>query len=323
MKESIDARIGRYLAGEMDEQERAGFQQDLASDQALNKAYLGYLRIWEMTPNAPADQWNTDLAWMNFEKQHLSASTPVRSLRNKVAYWAIAASVLLAIGATFFFALSPSSKTYLYTEASSSIIELKDGSKVYLNKGSGITVFPFSRKGRHVELSGEAFFEVSPDANRPFSITCGKTVTEVVGTTFDIRQSKDQVLLYVNSGKVIFRSIDDNQTALALTSGEAAYFENNKMQMVPNPSPNTLAWKTKELQLKNLSFPEAIKDVSAYFGVIITVENKALNECGKINSTLPFKNPQVKTVLEVIARSVNATVNEENGKYTIKGGSCS
>src|SRR5690349_18899916 len=111
MKESIDVRIGRYLAGEMDEQERAGFQQDLASDQALNKAYLGYLRIWEMTPNAPADQWNTDVAWMNFEKQHLSASTPVRSLRNKVAYWAIAASVLLAIGATFFFALSPSSKT--------------------------------------------------------------------------------------------------------------------------------------------------------------------------------------------------------------------
>src|SRR5262249_50756774 len=111
MKESIDARIGRYLAGEMGEQEKAGFQRDLATDQALNKAYLGYLRIWESTPHAVADQWNTDLAWMDFEKQHLSPSTPVRSLRNKVAYWAIAASVLLAIGATFFFALAPSSKT--------------------------------------------------------------------------------------------------------------------------------------------------------------------------------------------------------------------
>jgi hypothetical protein len=30
MKESIEARISRYLAGEMDEQEKAGFQHELA-----------------------------------------------------------------------------------------------------------------------------------------------------------------------------------------------------------------------------------------------------------------------------------------------------
>jgi len=321
MKESIEARIGRYLAGEMDEQELAGFRNELASNPALDEACLAYQRIWQTKLNAPADHWDEQLAWVDFEKNNFSTTIPLNSRRN-VGYWAIAASILLVVSATFYFLSLPTSKTYLYTDAASSIIELKDGSKVHLNKGSGITVFPFTRKGRHIELSGEAFFEVSPDAARPFTITCGNTVTEVVGTTFDIKQSKDQVLLFVKSGKVIFRSTDDNQTALALTSGEAAYFENNKMQMVPNPSPNTIAWKTKELQLKNLSFPDAIRDVSEYFGVIITVENKALNDCGKINSTLPFKNPQAHTVLDVIAKSVNATLTEENGKYIIKGGSC-
>jgi ferric-dicitrate binding protein FerR (iron transport regulator) len=321
MKESIEARIGRYLAGEMDEQEKAGFQNELATNPALEEAYLGYQRIWQIQPTTPVDQWDGDMAWADFEKRNISTPIPLKSGRS-VVYWAIAASIVLLSGTTFYFLNLPTAKTYLYSDAGSSAIELPDGSKVLLNKGSGITVFPFTRKERHVELSGEAFFEVNPEANRPFTINCGKTITEVVGTSFDLRQIKDEVLLFVNSGKVIFRSGDNSQTALALTAGEAAYFENNKMKMVANPSPNTLAWKSKELQLKDLSLPDAIKDVSAYFGVIITVENKDLNACGKIHSTLPFKNPQVRTILDVIARSFNAEVVEKDGKYTIKGGSC-
>ncbi len=321
MKESIEARIGRYLAGEMDEQERAGFQNDLATDQALNEAYLGYERIWKTTPSAPADQWNTDLAWMNFEKQNLTTSTPVRSIRTKVAYWAIAASVLLAIGATFFFVLSPSSKSYLYTDAASSIIELKDGSKVHLNKGSGITVFPFNNKGRRVELSGEAFFEIAPDAKRPFTIACGKTETEVVGTSFDIKQWKDQVRLFVNTGKVIFRSSTDHETALALKAGEAAYYENNKMQMVPNPSPNSNAWHTGELRLYKLTMEQAVKDVSDYFGKNISIENRDVDTCG-VSITLPFKNPEIENVLKAISKSIGAQLVQDNGKYIIRGGSC-
>lgn len=321
MKESIDARIGRYLAGEMDEQEKAGFQRDLASDQALNKAYLGYLRIWETTPHAPADQWNTDLAWMNFEKQQFSTATPARSFRIKVAYWAIAASVLLAIGATFFFALSPSSKTYLYTDAASSIIELKDGSKVYLNKGSALTVSQFNKKGRHVELTGEAYFEIAPDAKRPFMISCGKTETEVVGTSFDIKQWKEQVQLFVNTGKVIFRSTENHEAALALKAGEAAYFENHKMQMVPNPSPNSNAWHSGELRLYKLSMEQAVKDVEDYFDKTITIENPDIKSC-PVSVTLPFKNPEIQNVLNGISKSINANVVEENGKYIIRGGSC-
>jgi transmembrane sensor len=322
MKESIEATIGRYLAGEMEEQELAGFQNELASNPALAEAWLAYQRIWQIKPTAPVDHWNEELAWVDFEKKNLSTPVKLKSKRN-VVYWAIAASMVLLIGATFYFLSLPTTKSYLYTDGATNVIELIDGSKVHLNKGSAVTVFPFTRKGRSVELSGEAFFEVSPDAQRPFTIKCGSTLTEVVGTTFDIKQLKDQVNLFVNSGKVIFRSAANNQNALALTTGEAAYFENNKMQMVPNPSPNTIAWKTKELQLKNLSFSDAIKDVSDYFGVFITVENKDLNACGKINSTLPFKNPQVKAVLEVIARSVSAKLAEDHGKYIIKGGNCS
>jgi ferric-dicitrate binding protein FerR (iron transport regulator) len=321
MKDSLEVRIGRYLAGEMSEQERAGFQQELASDPAMERAFLGYQRMWQAKPVEPKDQWDTDLAWINFEKDNTVIIAPFKKSRSNVLYWSIAASLVLVIGATFYFLSRSSSKTYLYTDAASSIIELKDGSKVHLNKTSAVTVFPFTKKGRQVELTGEAFFEVSPDVKRPFTITCGNTETTVVGTSFDIKQWKDEVHVYVQTGKVIFRSTEDREHALALQAGEAAYFENSNMRMVPNPSPNSNAWHTKELRLYKLSMEQAIADVSDYFGKVIDIENPDIKACG-VSITLPFKNPEIENVLKAISKSINAQLVQEKDQYIIRGGSC-
>ncbi len=320
MKDSMEARIGRYLAGEMDEQEMREFQREMASDPALEEACVAYRLIWQIKPSAPAEHWDEDRAWVDFGKKNFSTIIPLKSKRN-VAYWSIAASVIILVAAAFYYLSLPATKTYLYSDAASSIIDLPDGSKVHLNKGSSITVYPFNHQERHLALSGEAFFEVSPDPKRPFTITCGKTQTEVVGTTFDIKQLKEQVQLFVNTGKVIFRSVDNTQTALALNAGEAAYFENNKMQMVPNPSPNANAWHTKELRLYKLTIEQAIKDVAEYFGKNIAIENPDIKSC-VFSGSLPFNNPEIQNVLNAIARSINAKMIVENDKYIIKGGNC-
>lgn len=321
MKDSIEVSIGRYLAGEMSEQEKAGFQQELASNPALEQAFLSYKHIWQTKPSELSDNWNTDMAWINFEKNNSALVTPSKKSRSNVIYWSIAASIVLVIGATFYFLSLPSSKTYLYTDAASAIIELKDGSKLHINKTSAVTVFPFTKKGRHVELTGEAFFEVSPDVKRPFTITCGKTEITVVGTSFDIKQWKDQVHVYVQTGKVIFRSTENREHAVALQAGEAAYFENNNMQMVPNPSPNSNSWHTKELRLYKLSMEQAMHDVSDYFGKVIDIENPDIKAC-PVSAMLAFKNPEIEKVLKAIALTVNAKVIRENDKYILRGGSC-
>jgi len=319
MKDSIEVRIGRYLAGEMSEQEKAGFQQELASNPVMEQAFLSYQHMWQTKPVESADHWDTDLAWINFEKNTSAVISPLKKSRSNVLYWSIAASIVLVIGASFYFLSYPSSKTYLYTDAASSIIELKDGSKVHLNKTSAVTVFPFTKKERQIELTGEAFFEVSSDASRPFTISCGKTEIAVVGTSFDIKQWKDEVHVYVQTGRVIFRSAENREHAVALQAGEAAYFENNEMKMVPNPSPNSNAWHTKELRLYKLSMEQAMHDVSDYFGKVIDIENPDIKSCG-VSITLPFKNPEIEKVLQAIALTINAKVIQENDKYIIRGG---
>ncbi|HEY4208926.1 MAG TPA: FecR domain-containing protein, partial [Puia sp.] len=66
-------------------------------------------------------------------------------------------------------------------------ITLSDGTKVWLNTGTSLK-YPtaFTGPARSVELKGEAYFEVAPDAVRPFTVLGGGQTIRVLGTHFNI-----------------------------------------------------------------------------------------------------------------------------------------
>jgi transmembrane sensor len=81
-------------------------------------------------------------------------------------------------------------------------ISLPDGSRVTLGARSRIEP-RFTDELRIVRLSeGEAFFDVSHDATRPFYVEVGDKVVRVVGTQFDVRQRPGFVKVSVVSGVV-------------------------------------------------------------------------------------------------------------------------
>lgn len=70
---------------------------------------------------------------------------------------------------------------------------LADGTKVWLNAETSLR-FPtaFMGKDREVELTGEAFFEVKTDKDKPFLVRAGRTETRVLGTSFNIMAYSDE-----------------------------------------------------------------------------------------------------------------------------------
>lgn len=71
-------------------------------------------------------------------------------------------------------------------------VQLEDGTVVLLNAGSRL-VYPASFKDhkREVYLEGEAFFDIAPDAQRPFFVYASGIETEVLGTTFNVCAYRD------------------------------------------------------------------------------------------------------------------------------------
>jgi ferric-dicitrate binding protein FerR (iron transport regulator) len=126
-------------------------------------------------------------------------------------------------------------------------VNLPDGSKVWLNASSSLR-YPTNFIGniRNVELTGEAYFEVAKNANKPFRVVSNNQVVEVLGTHFNISSYADETSVKTTllEGSVKVLSTRSNQSKL-LKPGEQSdinYSKNSFSVQVVNTE-EAIAWK--------------------------------------------------------------------------------
>lgn len=106
-------------------------------------------------------------------------------------------------------------------------LTLSDGTKVWLNAGSEL-VYPavFQKDTRAVTLTGEAYFVVKTDANRPFIVNTARQSIKVLGTEFNVNAYTDEqnVVTTLVEGKV---EVNSSGKTLELEPGEQAQLSGN------------------------------------------------------------------------------------------------
>ncbi|MDR0347963.1 MAG: FecR domain-containing protein [Tannerella sp.] len=130
-----------------------------------------------------------------------------------------------------------SDKAYLvlHNEANAPVLAtmLEDGSVVYLSGQTSLR-YPdrFADDKREVILQGEAFFEVSKQAERPFFIDTDLATIEVVGTAFNVKSSdRSSLLLSVRNGAVRVK-LKERQQTVAVKAGEAVLFDSERFELI-------------------------------------------------------------------------------------------
>ena len=123
-------------------------------------------------------------------------------------------------------------------------IQLADGSRVLMNKSS-VLEFPavFSDSIRHIRMpAGEATFFIAKDAKRPMHVDLGDNSVVVLGTTFNINQYGDVLLLTLQEGAVSFNTPEQ---AYRLEPGQRlAYHHNDKQVKIQTvDAEQELAWR--------------------------------------------------------------------------------
>ncbi len=153
---------------------------------------------------------------------------------NPLARWAVAASLFFAIGLGWYYFqhggfLGSATNIVLKTDRNEiRKIMLSDGSVVWLN-GSTTISYPdhFEGEKRVVQLlEGEAFFDVKHDVSKPFQVKAGKTLTNVLGTAFNISSYvwSENIKVTVTRGKVAVNNkiiLPDYQLAYTKATGKA------------------------------------------------------------------------------------------------------
>lgn len=152
-------------------------------------------------------------------------------------------------------------------------IILPDGTKVWLNAISSIR-FPsyFSAGERRVEITGEAYFEVSKNKQMPFRVISGPQALEVLGTKFNINAyaNEPQINTTLAEGSIRLNRINASESSI-LKPGEQAQLKtgNSKLgaKIVAADLDEALAWKNDAFVFNDMPITEIMQQIERWYDI--------------------------------------------------------
>lgn len=190
-------------------------------------------------------------------------------------------------------------------------VVLADGTKVWLNSASRL-IYPqsFMGKERRVVLSGEAFFDVTHDAERPFVVETSRMNVKVLGTRFNVNDYDDneEVSTTLVNGSV--EIISGDQQAFRLVPGEQAYGKENELEKREVNVRLYTSWIDGKFLFNNTELEEIAKQISRWYDVEIFFSNENVKKVRFTGAIVKFKP------LEDLVRMIEST---SQVRFSVKG----
>lgn len=181
------------------------------------------------------------------------------------------------------------------------LVDLPDGSRVWLNSGSELT-YPaiFSENERKVKIAGEAYFKVQKD-ELPFVVENFGPPIKVYGTEFNVNSynDEDRVTVALVEGKI---SLLHHGKELFLAPGQVSYFNKTKDEIVTKKEDieRFVCWREGKLILRDASLNSILRILQRQYNVLVEIDNPQLGEY-KYNAT--FQDEGLEQILELLELS--------------------
>jgi len=189
-------------------------------------------------------------------------------------------------------------------------VVLPDGSKVWLNASSSLR-FPtaFTAKERNVDLTGEAYFEIAKNKEKPFHVNVNGMQVEVLGTHFNINAYADENSIKTSLLEGSVKIKRGNMSGL-LKPGQQGILEDNNNDLKINRADmdEVVAWKNGLFQFDGAGIKTIMLEISRWYNMEIVYEGKVPERSfvGKIS-----RDAQLSDVLKILELS--------NVKFKVEG----
>jgi transmembrane sensor len=199
------------------------------------------------------------------------------AMSRRVRVWgALAAAVLIAVVLKPVLVDSPIVEAHATAIGERRDIQLSDGSTIYLNTDTAVSV-SFTRGSRSARVEkGEALFEVAADTKRPFDVTVGDRHVRVVGTAFNILRQGGGLAVAVKHGIVQVRAEPDSGKggALKLLAGDQYMGRDGSSEYkLAKIDPATVAaWQQGGLLFNDAPLSQVVADLNRYFRRPVVVQ---------------------------------------------------
>ncbi len=256
---------------------------------------------------------------LNIEKPHT-----IQSKRKKVVGWIRNAAAIILIPVLTFLFYTISEKQKLTNQiatisvdsleviapiGSRTVVELSDGSVVHLNYGSRLK-YPQNFLGdtRDVVLTGEGYFEVTHNPDKPFVVSAGRINVKALGTVFNVNAypENNDIATTLVEGKVLVEKKKDNgsiEKLKELMPGQRVIYAKNTGIVNSSQEEQVeryIAWKDGKLVFENEPIVQVAQRLSRMFNVEIQVDN----EVKKYNYTVTFVDEPLFQILELLSEAI-------------------
>ncbi|WP_370155937.1 FecR domain-containing protein [Ferrovibrio sp.] len=233
-----------------------------------------------------------------------------RGGRNRIRQGFFAVAACLALAAMLLPLLPDWGADYAAGRHEQRGIALTDGSAVMLGAGSAIdAAFDNGRRGVSL-LRGEAFFEVRPDAARPFVVEAGALTVTVTGTAFDVAVSDRSYRVAVASGSVrVALREPGGMTEIGLAPGQRVTVDRASGTMARDSvDPAEVAlWRSGRLVVRDMAFADVVDALRRQYRGFILVPSDALAE-RRVTGVYDMGDPA--RALRMLAGTYGATVTQ-------------
>ena len=196
---------------------------------------------------------------------------------------------------------------YATGTAETRTVRLSDDSAVTLAPQSAIAVAYTPGERRIRLLAGAAFFEVAPNAERPFKVAVKTLDVAVLGTGFGVRRGDDGADIAVEHGAVrVGHASAVPPAAETLTAGEAVRVSwAGRAERRTVPADQIAAWRRDELIARDAPLGRVVDRLRPYYAGRIVIMDGAL-AARPVTGVYDLDDPV--SALRAIARAQNAAV---------------
>ncbi len=327
MKESLhtnmDELIAKYLLQEATAVEILQVDEWIAASDANKKAFEHYKYLWEESKKiATTNTADENAAWQNFKNKRDAPRQETKMVSMKKYTWmrAAAAVLLLAICGWFlknnYYKEDTSKQLLVQTQKNVLIDTLPDNSIVTLNKNSSIEYDEkfTAGKQRNIKLKGEAFFNVTPNKEKPFIVKVNDVEVKVVGTSFNIKTINGQIEVIVKTGVV---QVTRNGKTITITPQEKVLTTTNNNVLTKETNKDKLFnyYQAKEFVCEETPLWRLVEVLNEAYDSNIILGRKELSN---LAITTTFANEPLDNVLQIIATTFQLKIINKEGQIILQ-----
>jgi len=325
--------------------------EDNAALASAAKAFLLELQLAESSrENAPDEAMSrqalTGQVWDNIRESIGEEEAPVVRRMHRRWYWMVAAALtgLVLLAGMLFVTRPARQQSFLATTTGENrpspelvryngndkneLFFLPDGSKITLGKDARISYNRLMNGSkREVYLTGEAFFEVAKNPQKPFYIYTRNMVIKVLGTSFRVTASDKHESVAVRTGKVSVylkgQDLEQSAARILMPRQVCTYMPAaNELVTSTYTSASKIEMETEgagKYNFEDKPLDTVFAKLESMYSMPVHYDKQTFSNCF---ITISLGNESLEEKLEVITKTVNASFSISDYGINIEGKGC-